>query len=913
MESDLIHHQQSGSKKEDLVAGLSYSIVYNYLNKVVEKHEIGENIFFQGGTAFNQGVVAAFEKVLKRKVVIPPHHDVTGAIGAAILVSQENNNKTSKFKGFDLSQRNYKLSTFECNSCPNNCEIKKLTIKEEKKPLYYGSRCEKYEIDRQKRKSPYPDLFAQREELLFEQWKKAEEELPFSAEVIGIPRSMLFFDLLPFWSTFFSFLGYRTVISCPTNKSLIRKGLEIVASETCFPIKAAHGHILELLENGIKKVFFPSIINLSKMHPQVNQSYVCPYVQSLPYTIQASINFKNWDAELLRPVIYMGERREILKKNLISFGKTLGKKPKKIESAFKEAENAQNKFYEQVKQKGKEILSNLEKPALVIVSRPYNCYDKGINLSLSDKIKDLGVLAIPIDFLPLEEQKLIPEWQDMYWKFGQKILAAGEIIKNNDNLFGLYITNFSCGPDSFISHFFRKKMGEKPYLQIEIDEHSADVGIITRLEAFLDSLKNIKKLKKAYSVKKLSKKTSTDSIEGRTIYIPDMTDHTYVLAATFRAHGISARVVPKTDHESVKLGRKFTSGKECYPCVITTGDMLKKISSPGFSPEKTAFFMPSGHGPCRFGQYYRLHRMILDEMGLTQIPILSFMQDEKMYEELKDFGKDFTRLTWNGLVAVDLLEKRLREVRPYEKKSGDTQKVYKKALDDVCNTIQRKQKDLKNVLKEADIEFNKIELDSSPQKPVIGIVGEIFIRCHGFSNENIVEKIESLGGEAWLPPFTEWILYTNYTAKKRALLLGDYRMYIKNLITDKIQRKDEHRLSHIFKNSLRNYPEKSTEEIIDLACDYIHPSFEGEAILSIGKAIDFYKKGVGGIVNVMPFTCMPGTIVTAVLKRVKEKHNNIPVLFMSYDGQQQTNSQTRLEAFIYQVMEYRKSIKNENS
>lgn len=902
MESDLVHHQQLGSKKEDLVAGLSYSIVYNYLNKVVEKHEIGKNIFFQGGTAFNLGVVAAFENVLKRKITVPPHHDVTGAIGAAILVSQENKNKISNFKGFDLSQRNYNLNTFECQGCPNNCEIKKLVIKGEE-PLYYGSRCEKYEIKRHKREFPYPDLFEQREDLFFKNWRQAEEDLPSSAEVLGIPRAMLFFDLFPFWSAFFYSLGYKVVVSSPTNKSLIRKGIETVASETCFPIKTAHGHVLQLLEDGVKNIFLPSIINLRSMSPQVNHSFVCPYVQSLPYTIQASIDFKNWGAKLLKPVIYMGEGKNILKNNLIAFGKTLGIRAKKVEAAFKEAENAQNKFYEQIKMRGKEILSGLEKPALVIVSRPYNCYDKGINLSLSEKIRDIGVLAIPMDFLPLEEQMLIHEWRDMYWKFGQQILAAGEIIKNNHNLFGIYVTNFGCGPDSFISHFFRRKMEGKPYLQIEIDEHSADVGIITRLEAFLDSLKNIKRLKKTYSAVKPSKKSLTGPLEGRTIYIPNMTDHVYVLEAAFHAHDIPARVFPQTDNESVKLGRKLTSGKECYPCVITTGDMLRQINSTDFSPEKAAFFMPSGQGPCRFGQYFRLHRMILDEIGQTQIPILSFMQDEKMYEVLEKVGKDFTKLVWEGLVAVDLLEKRLREIRPYEKVTKETERVYKKALNGICNAI-RNRKDIKKVLIETDIEFKKIEMGSYSPKPVIGIVGEIFIRCHSYSNENIVEKIERLGGEVWLPPFTEWILYTNYTSKRKALRIGDYRRYIKNIITDKIQKKDEHALNKTFQDSLRSFPEKSTEEIIELASDYIHPSFEGEAILSIGKAIDFCKRGVSGIINVMPFTCMPGTIVTAILKRVKEKNGNIPTLFMSYDGQQQTNSQTRLEAFVHQVMEY---------
>ncbi|MCK5255035.1 MAG: CoA activase, partial [Deltaproteobacteria bacterium] len=574
MESDLVHHQQRGVDKDNLVAGLSYSIVLNYLNKVVGDRRVGDHIFFQGGTAFNLGVVAAFEKILGKKITVPCNHDVTGAIGAAIVAREEGNSGKSAFKGFDLSKRNYDLSSFECKGCPNRCEIKRLKIKGEK-PLLYGSRCERFEVDRKKKKaSNLPDLFAERENLLHQSLK---ENNSFSLDTpqIGIPQSMFYHELLPFFSTFFTELGVKVVLSDNTHKGIIHRGVESVVSETCFPIKIAHGHILNLVDKGITKIFFPSIISMERIHPEIDRSQACPYVQALPYTLRAAIDFGRLGVELLSPVLYFGERRDTLIKELRAVGRRLGKRVREVTHAINAAFDAQAQFSRAMKKRGEEILDQLgeNQIAMVIVSRPYNGCDAGINLNLPQKIADLGVLPIPMDYLPLEQSDLVSEWREMYWKYGQKILAASHFIRSHPSLHAIYITNFGCGPDSFISHFFKKALKDIPYLTIEIDEHSSDVGIITRLEAYLDSLKNNRKKPVRVKTRKSVPRISPD--KKRRIYIPNMTDHSYAVAAAFEACGLDSTVLPESDGETLRWGRKLTSGRECYPCILTTGDMVK--------------------------------------------------------------------------------------------------------------------------------------------------------------------------------------------------------------------------------------------------------------------------------------------------------------------------------------------------
>jgi predicted CoA-substrate-specific enzyme activase len=899
MESDLVHHQQRGAAKEDLVAGLSYSIVQNYLNKVAEDRPIGKRIFYQGATAANRGIVAAFSQVCGKPINVPPHHDVTGAIGAAILAMRERDWEESKFKGFDLTDRQYDITSFECQSCPNNCEIRQVKIAGEK-PLFYGSRCEKYEVAKNEKQYDLPDLLLERENWLYGVEPPPEGKLG----PIGIPRTMFFQELMPFFRTFFEELGFSVVFSPKTNKKVINQGVEALAAEPCYPVKVAHGHILDLLKAGVKRIFLPSIIDMPHPNPEIGFGVVCPMAQSLAYTLPTAIDFSAYGAKQLSPVLYFGRGDKRLRRGLRDLGRELGINPFKIERAMRQAKAAQQAYYDHLTARGREILKSLppDGKLMVLIGRPYNALDPGMNLNLHRKLRQLGVLAIPMDFLPVDKVDNLDEIKPMYWRFGQKILGVAELIRKDPRLYGVFITNFGCGPDSFIQHFFKDRMRGKPYLEIEIDEHSSDVGAITRLEAFLDSLKNVKVEPSAARLSPFRYRV-TGQLK-RKIYLPPMTDQALALVAAFEACGVEAEALPESDGETLELGRRLTSGKECYPLILTTGDLAKLVQRPGFNPEQSAFFMPAADGPCRFGQYHRFHRLVLDELGFPQMPVYSPDQNENMYNEVGMVGEDYARIAWNGVVAIDLLEKKLLETRPYESTAGEADKVYRHYLDKVYQAL-RGRGDVMAALREARRTYDDVVIDRNGGKPVVGIVGEIYTRANKFSNENAVREIEALGGEVWMPPISEWLLYVTYSSKANAWINGSYREFLQVCIKDRVQKKDEHRLEKTFHGSIRNLREPSIAQTLEMAKGYLHPSFEGEAILSIGKSRDFFKKGAAGIVNIMPFTCMPGTVVNSLFKRFREEHDNIPFLNLAYDGQEQTHTRTRLEAFMYQVRQFK--------
>jgi len=947
MESDLLSYQQQGAERPDLVAGLCYSIVTNYLNRVVGHRRIGRRIFFQGGTAFNRAVVAAFEAVTGKSIIVPDHHEVTGALGAAELarryMQQQAHNNTggqvavkSTFRGFDLMHLKYKIRSFECTHCANNCEIKEVTLPGAA-PLYYGSRCDRYNLKKDLADTEdLPDLFRQRQLLLegfarCDRARRGQRAQSPARRSVGIPMCLSNYQLLPLWGTFFDELGFDVWLSGRSTKGVIHAGVEAVLSQPCFPVKVAHGHVLELVKQNPDFIWLPSIVSMKKEYPENQHNQLCPYVQTIPYQIRVALKARGIDLDgaknhLLDLPIRFQEGVKTLRRCLWPLAKKLNLSYSQINRALKAALKAQEDFESACRRRGREVLSSLkpDQKACVIISRPYNGCDPGISLDLPAKLRRMNILALPMDFLDFASARVSePQLQkEMYWKYGQRIFRAAHIIRDDPRLYAIYLSNFSCGPDSFIISFFKELMaavdapgGErrKPALVLEIDEHSADAGVITRLEAFHESLKAVNarrrdaapvSLEKAAHAYESPWQREWGDCSGRTLYIPMMGDSAYALAAAFRHCGQDANVLPLADDDSLRWGRKFTSGKECLPCIITTGDMLKKVTEPNFNPDRAAFFMPGSSGPCRFGQYNCFQRMVLKHAGMpNNIPVVAPNQDGNFYEQFKRFKKDPTRLAYTGIASIDLLYKVLLKIRPYEKQPGQADKAYIQCRQMVENAIEAgvTLKQMTHLMHTCGEKLAAIPLDRTRTRPLVSVVGEIYVRSHTVANDNIIRQLEALGAEVNLAGFAEWLYYTNLTRKLMALRWRDSKLFLQNFIKNFFQHRIEKQLACPLEELFGPLAEGDIEEVITAAAPYIHESFEGEAILSIGKIVEMYHHGASGAVNVMPFTCMPSTIVSAITRQVTSDTHGLPIINISYDGQQDPTLPTRLEAFMHQA------------
>ncbi|MGA2323875.1 MAG: acyl-CoA dehydratase activase [Sedimentisphaerales bacterium] len=994
MESDLLSYQQQGATTEDLVAGLSYSIVANYLNRVVGRRKIGDNICFQGGTAFNKAVWAAFEKVTGKPIMVPDHHECTGALGAAAIAAEHIEQTAqetgvrpqSKFKGFEnLVNANYTVESFACEHCSNHCEIKKVQMVGSE-PLYYGSRCDRYNVKKTAQKKSRFGAFEYRQSKLLEfaglkktedpaslknyavasrgqnggqkadppspeastyasSSAKAMEDRKASADkstignrqskTIGIPMALASWQLLPAFSQFFRELGFEVVLPGRTSKETIRKGVESVTAQPCFPIKVAYGHIVELIEKGVDYIFLPSIVSTIASFPENKHNHFCPYIQSFPYQVRSAFGDKLGKTKLLIAPLRLGEGDKLAKKTFVELGRRLNVSPSESRRAMKKGFEAQRGFEQSLTDKGKEILASIREgeKLFILVSRPYNGCDEGVSLQLPKKFADAGVEMMPMDMLDFKEARLSDEklHSEIYWSYGQKILRAADIIRQDNRLFAVYLSNFSCGPDSFLMPFFKDIMGSKPCLQLEIDEHSADAGVITRLEAFLESLKNYKPEiyrgergdRQEKTVKTISANSAGSAVK-RTLYIPYMGDASFGLAGCLRAYGQPAEVMPIADEAVLMRGRAYTTGKECLPCAITNGEMLNVLGQDGVKPENAAFFMPGASGPCRFGLYHCMGRLILKQAGVDEAIIVSPNQDSNFYGQLVgsfDGSANGTGLgifmkdIWTAVVGIDLLHKLVLRLRPYAIEPKQAQEVYEKCVRQWVEAVERKTddrgqktegrrrktEDRVRLFEKFAEDFAKVKLDKSVHKPRIGIVGEIYVRNHPFANLNIIRRLEELGAACDLAPLAEWVYYTNFTRSKMAKRRGQIKNLFSNTIQNFFQHRIERALAQPMEKKFGKLAEHPIRHVIDLAKPYIDESFEGEAILSIGKIVEYHQDGLGGVVNVMPFTCMPSTIVNTQTRRLSADCNEMPILNLSFDGQEDPTLTTRLEAFVEQV------------
>ncbi len=425
-----------------------------------------------------------------------------GAIGAALLVREKilALGERTKFRGYDLTSIDYSIREFTCSGCTNYCDIQEFTV--EGNRTYWGDKCSDRYRKRAKvpRKSVLPDLFGLYQELLERDWlplveERLAERIDTSppaggrAPRIGYPRSMYYYDRFPFWNAYLGALGMEVVTSPPTNKKISHDGVEAAVAEPCYPIQVAHGHVVNLLDEKLDRILVPNVIDSETDSSDVN-SYVCPWGQTLPFVLRRIPLLDGREDLIAAPIVHFREGERFVERELWDFAKSFGVGRPRHRKAIRAGYAAQELFRRELEREGARALERLDETGetgIVLVGRPYNVMDPEVNLSVGRKLRDFyGANVIPIFFLPLEGIGIRDINRNMFWNFGRKILQAARLAAQRDNIHLIYITNFKCGPDSYVKHY-TTKAAERPFLTLQFDGHGNDAGVMTRCEAYLDS------------------------------------------------------------------------------------------------------------------------------------------------------------------------------------------------------------------------------------------------------------------------------------------------------------------------------------------------------------------------------------------------------------------------------------------
>ncbi|MBZ5618689.1 MAG: acyl-CoA dehydratase activase [Acidobacteriia bacterium] len=500
MERDVTGWLHKGETVPSLVAGLAYSIALNYLNRVVRGRKIGNVIYFQGGTAYNDAVTAAFASLLGKRITVPPYNGVMGAIGMALIARQWHRatGGASRFRGYDLDKLQLSTRDFVCKACTNLCDMKEFVIEGQKS--YWGDKCsDKFrKPSATGRKPVIEDLFAYREQLLESLAPGPRPPAPGPRPLlsgpqprlsVGIPRAMSMLDQLPFWRRYFSELGIETVLSPVTDPRISAAGLELAVAEPCYPVQVAHGHVHALVEAGVDYILLPNIAD-AEGGGESCASHYCPWNQTLPWVLRQVPALEPHRHKFLIPTLHFHLGPAQVKKGLAETMRRVGVTRRASDHAVDAAYAEQREFQNKLLEAGRRALAVLDQtgePGLVLAGRGYNIYDRGVNCDIPRKLRHrYGANVIPLDFLVTGHEPVEDLHANMFWISGRKILEAARVAASRPNLHLVYITNFKCGPDSYIKHFAREA-ARAPLLILQFDGHGNDAGYMTRCEAYLDS------------------------------------------------------------------------------------------------------------------------------------------------------------------------------------------------------------------------------------------------------------------------------------------------------------------------------------------------------------------------------------------------------------------------------------------
>ena len=840
-----------------------------------------------------------------------------GAYGVAILARQQyESNLDMEYystitKNDDLDKLEIKVSHARCNRCENHCLLTINTFNNGHKHIS-GNRCEKG-AGIVTGNSELPNLIKYKQERLFNYKPLDEKDAPRGT--IGIPRVLNMYEDYPFWFTFFTSLGFRVIISEKSNRKTYEKGMESMPSESvCYPAKLSHGHIISLIQSGIKTIFYPCMPYSRKEYEKADNHYNCPIVISYSEVLKNNVEeLKNPDIKFLNPFLPFDAKN--LTKRILELDefKEYNFNKKELMEAAKKAEEEYQNFKNDICKKGKEAVEYIDKhnlKGIVLAGRPYHS-DPEINHGIDTLITSLGLCVLTEDSVANQVEAKRPLRVVDQWVFHARLYAAAEFVGHHDNLELIQLNSFGCGVDAVTTDQVEEILSSygKMYTLIKIDEVNNLGAVRIRIRSLLASMhkrlaaKNDESNDGNYGINK--KIFTKEMKKDYTILCPQMAPiHFELLETAMRTAGYNLVLLRECTQKTVETGLKYVNNDACYPSILVTGQMIEALESGKYDPNKTALIMSQTGGGCRATNYIGFIRKALKDAGYPNIPVISF--NVVGMEKVPGFKLTIPLLEklLRGVLYGDLLQKMLTKNRAYEKNKGETQALFDKWMEK-CKEILKNgnSKEFKQSIYDIVNDFEKIELDTSIEKPKVGIVGEVLIKYHPFGNNFVADLLEKDGAEVVLPDFMGFI---KFMATHKVTFNSLLRT---NPIVAKIS-KAAISLIDILEKDSKEALGKSKKDYLP-PCNIWHLENTVKDILSIGnqtgegwfltaEMIEYIEHGIPNIICVQPFACLPNHVVgKGVIKTIREKYPNANISPVDYDpGASESNQTNRIKLLM---------------
>jgi predicted CoA-substrate-specific enzyme activase len=950
MNSTIITEQKNGKQADDIMAGLCRSIIENVFTKVIRVSNfsaLGDRIVVQGGTFRNAAVLRALEQYLGKEVTRAPYPGEMGAIGIALLTKKhiaENGYasrdgqepaKGSRFIGLDaVKDFEYIQETnVRCTVCTNNCNRTLVTFSNGTTWIT-GNRCERGELVgdlsdagfREKIRKinremeAVPDMIKFREKLLFEDYPCSPVAAPRET-MIGLPRALDFWRTMPFFTTFFRALGFQVKLSRASTKKLYEKGLQYVASDTvCFPAKLVHGHIQDLLEAGVDRVFLPLFSLLPTENPESRSIYTCPVLKGYPLVVKYSNNpEREANVPLDTPVFHWLKDRDRDYQLCRYVRETFGIPDVITRRAIEQGEDALADFNRRLVAEGNRIIADVEKQgtfAVVITGRHYQ-FDELVNHNLSRYFTGLGIPVLTVDALEgLEREDLSRTMVDINNSNHARLLSGAIFTARHPALEYVEIFSFGCGHDAIytdeVTRLLHEISGKAPLI-LKLDESDVAGPLRIRIRSFIETvrtrrkggteLQEVRPLADPYPVK-----FNREAKRTKTILVPNVSRaFCKIMTAVLGKQGFKVAPLPMGSREVMLLGKRYVHNDICFPAQVLIGEALAALKSGEYDPDDVAIGTGKTWCDCRLVNYMFLTRKALDDAGYSQVPLIStdFQDLKKIHPAFKLSELSFARAGW-CLVMAEVLEDLRRKIRPYELVKGETNRVFERGVDRITEALRRGGMiQAFNAYRKAIDDMRRVRYDKSNPRPQVFITGEYLLTFHPGSNYYIEDYLEQNGMEVVLPKMYD--IYRNLMMMHTVSKFKDFRVRHSayemafSFFGDRFFDLAQTVMDIPARKHPLYEPSPHLPELAKISDPVIHHSLQsGEGFLMAADILHHAELGLKTFIILQPFGCLPNHVCgRGIIKRLKELYPAIQILPLDYDPDTSfANVENRLQMLI---------------
>lgn len=916
MNSKVKQAQKEGATVGDISAGLAYSVIKNALYKVIkltDPSDLGKHIVVQGGTFYNDAVLRSFERISGCHAVRPDIAGIMGAFGSALIAREryEDGMETSMLPLEEIFAMSVDTSMTRCKGCTNHCL---LTINKFSNGRRYitGNRCERG-IGKEPNAENIPNLYDYKLHRTFDYEPLSDEKA--TRGVIGIPRVLNIYENYPFWYTFFTDLGFKVVVSPESSRKIYELGIESIPSESeCYPAKLAHGHVMWLIKQGIKDIFYPCIPYERDEMEGTNNHYNCPIVTSYAENIKNNMEeLATEHINFMNPFLAL-DNEEALKSRLFEeleaqYHLTADEINHAVDKAYAELSQVRT----DIQNKGEEVLAYLAetgRTGIVLCGRPYHI-DPEINHGIPELINSYGIAVLTEDSISHLSKVERPLNVQDQWMYHSRLYAAANYAKANKQLEVIQLNSFGCGLDAVTTDTVKDILTKsgRIYTVLKIDEVNNLGAARIRIRSLISAVR-VRKNRKKHKIEPKPVSPAIKRVEftkemrkNYTLLVPQMSPiHFEFLEPALQSCGYNVEVLNQGGMEDVNTGLKYVNNDACYPSLIVIGQLMNALLSGKYDPHKIALVISQTGGGCRATNYISFIRRALEKAGYGYVPVVGLSAQGIEKNSGFSFTPGLLNKAVQAIVYGDVFMRTVYHTRPYEVKPGSVNKLHRqwaaKCKRDITKgNFYTFQKNIRGIIRD----FDRIPLKDI-KKPRVGIVGEILVKFLPDANNHLVELLEREGAEAVVPDLLDFFMYSFYNSNFKYRYLGKSKKsaIVSNSAIWVVERYRQTLRKELAKSN-RFEPPAYIKDLAEYAKPFVSIGNQtGEGWFLTGEMVELIHSGAPNIVCTQPFACLPNHVVgKGVIKEIRQAFPDANIVAIDYDpGASEVNQINRIKLML---------------